>query len=166
MTKPANDDEARVKIREMIQDIRVAMFVTRTEEGHLRSRPMYVAAIEDDTAWMFTTAGEPKQQQVAEDDEVLLGFSDPRGQNYVSARGKARNVRDVGKQKALWSEGMRTWFPAGPEAPDCALIAVRIEGAEYWDSVSSTLLHAYGYVKAVTTGQQPDGGENAKVKFA
>lgn len=165
MTKPANDDEARFKIREMIKDIRIAMFVTMNEQGHLHSRPMWVM-VEDDTAWMFTSAGEPKQRQIEDNAEVLLGFSNPSSQDYVSIRGKARNVRDVAKQKALWSEGMRTWFPNGPEAPDCALIAVRMEGAEYWDSVSSTLLHAYGYVKATLTGQQPDGGENAKVKFA
>ena len=48
---------------------------------------------------------------------------------------------------------------------EIALIAVDVEGAEYWDSPSSTVLHAYGYVKAIATGTPPSGGENAKVSF-
>jgi general stress protein 26 len=71
----------------------------------------------------------------------------------------------VEKQKALWTEGARVWFPKGAEDPDMGLIAVTMTGAEYWDAPNSTMLHAYGYLKAVTTGQQPEGGENAKVNF-
>ena len=56
-------------------------------------------------------------------------------------------------------------FPGGPEDPKIALIRVECEGAEYWDSPSSTLVHAYGYLKAVTTGEPPHPGANDKVDF-
>ena len=96
---------------------------------------------------------------------MLLSYSDPSSQNYVSVSGTARVVRDVAKQKEYWQEAMKTWFPQGAEDPHIALIAIEMTGAEYWDSPSSTLLHAFGYVKATVTGQPPKGGENERVKF-
>ena len=46
-----------------------------------------------------------------------------------------------------------------------ALLCVEMEGAEYWDAPSSTLVHAFGYLKAVTTGAPPHPGDNDKVDF-
>ena len=60
---------------------------------------------------------------------------------------------------------MRTWFPKGQDDPDIALLEVRVEMAEYWDAPSSAMVHAYGYVKAVTTGKPPHPGGNEKVKL-
>jgi len=96
---------------------------------------------------------------------VLLSFSSPSSQDYLSLTGRAMVMRDVEKQKALWSEGARVWFPKGAESEDLALIAFQPDEAQYWDSPSSTALYAYGYVKAVLTGEPPRGGENAKVSF-
>lgn len=168
MSQPENDDMARQKLREMIKDIRIAMMVTSTKEGHLRSRPMYVQKLDEDgrTAWLFSKADTDKNEEIAQDSEVLLAFADRASNDYASVRGKARIVRDVGLQKELWSEWARTWFPDGAEDPELRLVAVRLEGGEYWDSVGSTLLHAYGYLKALATGREPDAGENAKVSFA
>ncbi len=129
---------------------------------------MYVQKLDEDgrTAWLFTKANTAKNEEIAEDSEVLLAFSDRASNDYASVRGKARIVHDVGIQKELWSEWARTWFPKGAEDPELRLIAVRLEGGEYWDSVGSTVLHAYGYLKALATGKQPDAGEHAKVSLA
>ena len=97
---------------------------------------------------------------------MLLAYSDPRRQNYVSVRGTAQVVRDAARQKELWSEPLRVWFPKGAEDPAVALLRVKVEGAEYWDAPSSTLVHAYGYLKAVTTGEPPKPGDNDKVDFS
>jgi general stress protein 26 len=115
--------------------------------------------------WFFTGAGSPKTGEVAEDERCLLAYSDPTRQNYVSIYGSVELVRDVVQQKALWSEPLRVWFPGGAEDPNIALLKVTCEGAEYWDSPSSTLVHAYGYLKAVTTGEPPHPGANDKVDF-
>ena len=54
----------------------------------------------------------------------------------------------------------------GKEDPEVALLKVTVEAAEYWDAPNSTMVHAYGYVKAVLTGESPKPGENRKVSFA
>jgi general stress protein 26 len=126
---------------------------------------MAIQKIEGDTVWFFNMQNSPKSMEIRQDSDVLLAASNPSTQDYVSAQGTARAMRDVAKQKALWTESARVWFPKGAEDPDMGLISVQLTGAEYWDAPSSTMLHAYGYLKAVTTGQPPEGGENAKVGF-
>ena len=60
---------------------------------------------------------------------------------------------------------MRTWFPKGIDDPEAALLKVAVDGAEYWDAPNSTMVHAYGYLKARLTGESPHPGENEKVSF-
>lgn len=163
MVETRSDAEAKRKVWEMVKDVEIAMMVTEGDDGHLRGRPMRSVNKEfDGVLWFFASAG---SAVVHETGKVLLAYSDPSSQNYVSIAGTAEVVKDVAKQKQLWSEPLRVWFPGGAEDPKIALIRVECEGAEYWDSPSSTLVHAYGYLKAVTTGEPPHPGENDKVDF-
>lgn len=165
MTHVPNDDEARIKVRELIEQIRTVMLVTTDAEGGLDSRPMAVLAVEGDTVWFFTDVNSPKTMAIGQDHDVLLACANTSGQDYVSVRGKARVMQDLEKQKALWTEIARLWFPEGAASPNLALVAVEMTGAEYWDGVSSTASLAYGYVKALVTKAQPEMGDNAKVRF-
>ncbi len=166
MPETRTDAEAKRKVWEMIKEVDVAMMVTMDNEGHFRGRPMRAANKEfDGVLWFFATAGSHVTDEARDDGRVLLAYSDPSSQNYVSIAGTAEVVRDTAKQKALWSEAMRVWFPAGAEDPKIVLIRVECEGAEYWDAPSSTLVHAYGYAKAVATGKPPHPGGNDKVDF-
>ena len=116
--------------------------------------------------WFASREGTPKLDEIAEHTQVLLAYSEPKGQNYVSISGTARIVRDSAKVKELWSEPARVWFPKGPDDPSIALICVKVESAEYWDSPSSAWVYAYGYAKARLTGEPPhDVGENKVVNF-
>ena len=157
--------EATQKMWELIKDIGFAMMTTE-DEGHLRARPMASAQKEfDGNLWFFTRASAHKVDEVGEDPRVGVTYAEPSKQHYVSLSGRARLVRDKGTIEAHWSEPMRTWFPKGTDDPDIAILKVEVEMAEYWDSPSSTALHAYGYVKALATGERPAGGENQKVSF-
>ena len=167
MAEAKTEHEQREKVREMIKDVKTAVLVTHGDGDKLRGRPMVAAGLDPDgkTLWFFSNSGTEKTEEINRNNRVLLSYSDPSSQNYVSISGTAKVVRDVAKQKEYWQESMRTWFPQGAEDPHIALLAVEMTGAEYWDSPSSTLLHAFGYVKATVTGQPPKGGENERVKF-
>lgn len=161
------DMQARDKVWDMIKDIRFALMVTQDEEGRLFARPM--ASQEHDAngqLWFFTEKNSPKIQEISKRENVLLSYSDPSKNNYVSLSGRAQISYDRNKIKELWSEAMTTWFPQGSDDPDIALICVTPESAEYWDAPSSTFVYAYGYVKAKLTGEQPDPGENRTIKMA
>lgn len=159
-----NEEKARERVWGLIKDIKTALMVTHGGEG-LRSRPMAAlhAGTRDRELWFMTRAESGKVDEVEHDGEVLLAFSEPKDQNYVSIYGKAHIVRDRAKIRELWSEPLRTWFPQGQDDPHIALIHVHPSRAEYWDVPSSALIYAYGYVKARLTGETPDIGKIGKV---
>ena len=161
-----NDYRDRVKVWEMIKDVTIAMMVTSDDEGIMRSRPM--AAKQDEFSgdlWFFTDVQSGKIDEIEGNPQVLLGYSSPSKQEYVSINGTASIVRDRAKIKDLWSEAMRVWFPKGAEDADIALIKVSIDQAEYWDAPSAAMVLAVGYVKARLTGKRPNPGEHKVVNF-
>jgi general stress protein 26 len=152
------------KLWGMIKDIQVAMMTTIDDDGTLRSRPMVGQRSETDgDLWFFTGADSHKVDEVNQHHQVNLSYSEPDDQNYVSISGTAQLVRDKAKVHELWSEYLATWFPKGKDDPNIALLRVHVEKAEYWDSPSSAMVHAYGYVKAKLTGEPPQPGDNKKI---
>ena len=161
-----SDHEARQKVWSLIKDIKVAHLVTHSPEDGLHARPMVAQQKEfDGELWFFTRAHSAKTREIKDDQTVLLAYAEPSDQNYVSLSGTARIVRDQAKIHEMWSEMMRTWFPKGKDDPEIALIKVDVKTAEYWDSSSSAIVYAYGYAKALLTGESPKPGDNKVVDF-
>jgi general stress protein 26 len=151
------------KIWEMIKDIKFAM-LTSDDGGFLRSRPMVASQKTfEGTLWFFTRAHAHKVTEVGHDPRVNVSYADGGSQNYVSLSGTATLETDPLTLKQHWSEALRTWFPKGLDDPELALLRVAVEQAEYWDAPNSKMLHAYGYVKALVTGEPPHPGGNVKV---
>lgn len=158
--------ETTKKMWSMMKDIGFAMMTTEDGDS-LRARPMVAAQKEfDGSLWFYTRASSHKVDEVQGDQRVGVTYANPSKQDYVSLSGKARLVRDKAAITEHWQEAMRTWFPKGIDDPDIALLRVDITAAEYWDAPNSTMVHAYGYVKAVVTGEPPHPGGNEKLSFA
>ncbi len=158
-------DEAKQKLWSMMKGIGFAMLTTE-DAGQLRARPMVAAQDHfEGVLWFFTRRSSHKVEEVGTDQRVGVTYSDPDQQHYVSLSGTATLVRDKAAITEHWSEAMRTWFPKGIDDPEVALLRVAAHAAEYWDAPNSTMVHAYGYVKARLTGESPNPGENEKVSF-
>ena len=162
----ANDEDANAKIFELIKDIRVCMMTTADDDG-LRSRPMYNHTVDDQhRLWFFTRGHSAKTGELSKDGHVNLSYADIGSNTFVSISGTADLVHDEAKKKELWTEGMRTWFPKGPEDADISLICVAPTRGEFWDQPSSTFVQVYGFAKAVLTGEAPKPGEVKKVQLS
>lgn len=57
-------------------------------------------------------------------------------------RSVMRVTQDRERQKALWTEAARLWFPDGAGSPKPTLIAIAMSGAQYWDGAGSSARHA------------------------
>ena len=158
-------EEALTKLTELIKDINIAMMTTQSEEGHLRSRPMATRFPKDfdGTLWFFTHEDTGKVEEVKSDQQVNLAFTNPEAQRYVSVSGRANLVHDKDRAKELWNPLFKAWFPQGLDDPQLALLSVKIEEAEYWDTPSSAFVHIAGFIKATATGKAYHPGENAKL---
>ena len=164
-TEPTHE-EAVAKLRALIKGIDIAMLTTvDSTDGTLRSRPMSTNGdVEfDGDLWFFTRASSHKVEEIERSSRVNASFAQPDKQNYVSMSGNASLVLDRDKMKELWTPHLKAWFPDGTDDPDMALLKVSVEKAEYWDSPSSLMLHAYGILKATLTGKSPSSGDDVKV---
>jgi len=155
------------KFRELIKDIDVAMLVTETGDGSLRSRPMVTQATDfDGELWFFTDHHSAKVLEIQADRHVNVSYADPRSQKYISVSGIAELSTDRHKIKELWNPFAKAWFPDGPDDPRLALLRVRPTTAEYWDSASGLAVTIAGMVKAATTGERlKNAGEHEKLSL-
>lgn len=159
------DAEIKQKLWSMIEDIGTGMLTTE-DGGKLRARPMHPAQSEfTGDLWFYTRESSHKVDEVKSEHHVGITFANPSKQDYVSLSGRATVVTDRALITAHWSEPMRTWFAKGIDDPEIALLKVTIDTAEYWDAPNSTMIHAYGYLKARLTGESPNPGGNEKVNF-
>ena len=159
------DKDARDKVMKLAKKAQFAMLGTYDAHGNCHSRPMGGVEYDGDEIWFFTRADARKVREIEKDPRVTIDYSDPGAKNWISMLGRAEIVHDQGKVNELWMEPLRTWFPDGKDDPMIRLIKVDVETAEYWDSPSSALVYAFGYLKAVTTGDPPSPGDIAQVRM-
>lgn len=123
---------SREQLHEVLAAFEHGMLVTRTGDGALRARPMAVAEIgADDTIWFTTSDQSGKIDEIAADAHVCITFQE--GHRFVSLSGEAFLVHDREKQRQLWREAWRPWFPGGEDDPHLVLLRVVPSEGEYWD---------------------------------
>ena len=95
-----------------------------------------------------------------------MSFSSNDSSAWTSIAGRAELVHDPVKAAELYSPALKVWFPDGLDTPGLALIKVRADTAEYWDSPASRVKKIVGAVRAAATGD-PDKfpGENRTVQL-
>ena len=167
MSDKHDEPSAYQKLWAKIKEVRIAMMTTREADGTLRSRPMGTQQSESDgELWFFTGYDSGKVDELRRNPHVNLSYGAPDKNLYVSVSGTAEIVRDAAKAKELWNPFLKAWFPKGLDDPDLALLRVTVTQAEYWDSPDSKVVTLVGFVKAIVTGQQADGGENEKLDLS
>lgn len=146
----------RKHLHELVDDFDMAMFVTQSPNGQLRSRPMVLADAEaDGTLWFLTQRHSPKVDEIAHDSQVNIAMQSST--KYVSLSGRAMPVEDRDKVNSLWNESWKVWFPGGKDDPNLVLVKVVGDIGEYWDSSgSSGLKYLIEAGKAYFSGTRPD----------
>ena len=161
----SNTAEDFAKLKEIVEETRIAMMTTLDEDGTLRSRPLQTLRFADDGAlWFFTSASSPKVAEAAADGwRVNLSYADPAKYDFVSISGRATLSRDRKLMEALWSKWVEVFFPKGIDDPDLALLRVEVEKAEYWDAPGTAIGRLFAASKALITGDKDAIGHNVKV---
>lgn len=156
--------EAVAKVRDLLKEHHLAMLTTIDADGALVSRPMGVQDVDfDGDLWFFTSLTSHKAAEIRAHSAANAAFAG--SSSWLSVAGTAEVVQDRAKIDELWGPVAAAWFPDGPSTPDLALIRLRAQSAEYWDSPGGRLATAISFVKAKVTGQAYDGGENAAVEL-
>ena len=144
------------KLRDLMHEFHVAMLVTRSAEGQLRSRPMALADVgADGTLWFITQRDSSKVDEIAHDTQVNVAMQSTM--KFVSLSGTASPVEDRAKIRQLWNESWKVWFPGGKDDPALLLVQVHGDTGEYWDnSGTSGIKYLLEAGKAYLSGTRPD----------
>lgn len=152
---------------ELVQGIRFAMFTTRNLDGGLSSRPLTVQEMtaQGDLYFLISDTS-PLAEEVRAHERVNATLTKPESSIYVSLVGTAELLHDPQRIDELWGLGAQAFFPRGPRDPDVAVLHMRIETAELWDSPSSRIVQAWKFAKAALTGEKaPDIGRHKTFEF-
>jgi general stress protein 26 len=159
--------EGLAKIGELIKDVRICMMVTAAADGSMDARPMATQKTDfDGTVWFLTRQESEKVAEMRGDSHVTLVYSDPKGETYVTAKGRATISRDRAKIHEMWNPMYRAWFPQGEDDPQITVVRVDVTEAQYWEASSSRIVVGMKYLAAAVTGGKVDVGETGRVKVA
>jgi general stress protein 26 len=158
-------EEALKTIRELVDEIDIAMLTTLDASGRLKSRPLKTQEkMFDGDLWFMTSAASEKVGEISINERVNLSYASKDRNTYVSIAGYASVERDQAKIDELWNDAMKAFFPNGKNDPDIALIRVRIESAEYWDGPGTFIGKALAFLAARVTGDAGAMGKNETVR--
>ena len=154
--------EERLKIKEIIDDMKFVMMITKNQEGCLHSRPMGTIKTADNLRclWFFTSFNSAKTYDISRDEHVNLSYANPDVNTYLSICGTAKIVRDQAKINELWTPEVAVWFPKGKEDPQVCLIEVIPTEVQYWIYPDSKISQAVEFVKKLTIGEFAELGKH------
>lgn len=150
------------RLRELIDDVDVAMLTTRSAHAHLLSRPLQTQMTEfDGDIWFMTSRRSEKVAEMKASPEVNVSYASRSKNTYVSVSGRAVIRRDKARIDRMWSPAHAVFFPKGKDDPDITLVRIEVRSAEYWDGPGSLVGKALSFALTAVTGDPADMGENA-----
>ena len=143
------------KVKNIIDKMRTCMFITKSDEGEIKIRPMATNSYDENgNIWFFTDSHSTKVDEVNSDSEVILSYSIPSDDTFLNIKGHAYEVLDPIKKEQLFNFFSKAWFPDGPNSPNLGLIKFVPTEAEFWDSPDWKVFQLFKMAKAVVSGEE------------
>jgi general stress protein 26 len=153
--------DANQHIFELMKELDFCMLVTQPAAG-LHARPMSaIVDAEVKTVHLLTGLDSIKDEEIAENPDVMLTFSNGSSKNVV-LHATARISEDRTLIKSLWNPGAQAFWPDGPTDPNVAAIVITPTHGEYWEG-NTGVVAAFKFAAAIAGGKPVDGGTNEKV---
>lgn len=160
-----SDSNIHEKLWSLIEPIKVGMLST-LQQGTIHSRPMHTIQDQfEGELLFFLDVASAKAQEILREPSVSVTYACPEKGTYVALSGKAEIIEDDSAIEEHWNRYVQLWFPEKVDQARAALVKVRVDYAEYWDS-HSRLTQAFRMAKAVANDERPKLGENRKVRLA
>jgi general stress protein 26 len=158
MEKHLNDKDAINKVRKLVNDINVCMFITENNDDE-HTRPMATIEVEENaTLWFFTDIRSIKVEEVSKQHEVHLVYAHPGKESYMDIWGTANVVTDRQIIKDKWSPVVKAWFPKGIDDPNIALLKVIPYDVYYWDAETGKMISFLKIAASAVTGKKLSEG--------
>ncbi len=155
------------KFYALIEDIEVAMMVTRQANGHLRARAMANQKPADGAdLWFVTADGTAKLDDLASDPHLNLSYYKDKTREWISVSGIATISRDRATIRTLYAADWKMWFGdegdprhGTPDDPRMVLIGVSIHTAEFLEVNKPRPILLYEMAKGWLRNEEPELGK-------
>lgn len=143
---PIANEKVFYRLRDLIKDTKYAMLTSIDARGRLCGKPVAVIDIDsDDKLVFFVSAAQIFTDGPCDNEEVGVTFMSTTERRYVSVSGRAALIFDRRSMRKYWRPSLYSSFPLGLDDPDLALLTVRVENAEYWDSPNARVVYQLAF---------------------
>jgi general stress protein 26 len=165
-TKDLSQQEGIEKMKELAEAARTCHFVTSLNTTPLNSRPMATQEVDDEgNFWFLSKVSSHKNDEIDNDPEVQLFYSNNASSEYLTVFGYAEIIRDRKKLEELWNPMAKAWFTEGKDDPELSIIRVRAVDAYYWDTKTNKLVSLMKIATGAITGKTMDDGIEGQIKL-
>ena len=154
--------EQKNELWSIIEKIKVGMLTTHDGQEY-RSRPMHIVQDSfDGSLWFFTDSQSAKVYETQKDRKVCVSFGDTGKNSYVSLSGVANITTDRELKKKFWNPMVGAWFEGDYSSPEVALLEIKVNSAELWETDKNKLSQLFELTKAAMSDDVADLGHNRK----
>ncbi len=162
-TENLTSDEAKKRLKDMVEDIKVAMFTTRLDKQPLSVVPMHTKEVDKEgNIWFLSRNDSDHNSDLLKKSETQLLYSDPSSMKFISVYGDAEIITDQAVLDDLYNKKDNAWFD-GNEDPNLTAIKFTPKQAAYWNNDSNQLVTFLKLQAAAVTGDDKEIGTSGKM---
>ncbi|NJW53512.1 pyridoxamine 5'-phosphate oxidase family protein [Salinimicrobium oceani] len=164
-TENLNKEKSWEKLRDLVDDIKVAMMVTGLEKKPINAIPMRTKKVDDKgNIWFISMGNSDHNNNLQLNKNVHLLYSDPDDNEFLTIYGEAEITKDRSVLKDLYNSTSDNWFD-GVDDPNLTAIKVRPVEAYFWDSKVNKYVTLLKMGIGALTGERQDIGEKGKLNL-
>lgn len=157
--KPLFNEEARNKLKELAENIDIAIMETNLSAKPAHTIPMSTKEVDTDGAiWFLSNKNSTHNRHINSDTNIQLIYSDPNKMEFMTVFGNAYITTDKALLERYYGTTDDTWFD-GVDDPNLTAIKVIPETAHYWDTQNGKFISLIKMGIGAITGEKQELGE-------
>lgn len=154
--------EAKKKFREMVEDMKIAMFATNLTKKPIDVAPMYTKRVDEmGNLWFLSSKNSTHNHNILQDPDCQLMFSSGSS-DFLSVFGSSEIIDNRDTISSLYSKADNAYFD-GEDDPQIRAIKFVPKEAAYWSADGNKLVSLFKMGIAAVTGRDQDLGTTGKM---
>lgn len=163
-TKNLFSDEAKKKMKELVESIDFNMMATDLGQLPIHAIPMSTKKVDEEgIIWFLSGKDSRHNANIQKDSSVHLFYAKPMAMEFLNIFGKGTIIHDRAVIHDLYQKSDDTWFN-GKDDPDITAIMVKPQDVYYWDSKDNILVSLLKMGFGAITGEKQVLGEEGELR--